>query len=133
MNMFRLRQAFLITTGLGLAVIGLGYGFNPNFYPNLYGYTLTTVDEVHIFRALCTLYLTLAGFWIWIAFKMPKWHEGALISIMVVMFGLLTGRIFSLVADGKPHALLLFYLGLEIFVLYQAWFIWRKSHQYSSW
>lgn len=127
MNMYRARQVSLINTGVGLSIIGLGYGIDPNFYPSLYGYALTTVNEVHIFRALCTLYLTLGGYWIYTALRKPQWHEGALISVMVVMFGLFSGRLLSVLFDGMPHWLLFFYMMLEMAVFAQTWFIWRKS------
>ncbi len=133
MNMRRIRQASLINAGVGLSVIGLGYGINPSFYPHLYGYALTTVNEVHIFRALCTLYLAFGAFWIYAALKKPQWHEVALISIMVLMFGLFSGRLFSLIVDGIAHPLLVFYTVLEILVFVQIGFVWLKSSERNDW
>ena len=118
----------LTTTGLGLCIIGFGYGLDPNFYPNLFGYNIVNLNAFHVFKAFNGLYLALSGFWIYSIFK-PKLKETAIIMMMVVMIGLIVGRIWSLVTDGLPHWLLWAYLGLEIFVLAQVAFVYVKKYK----
>ena len=36
----------------------------------------------------------------YVALRKPQWHEVVLVSIMVVMFGLLSGRALSIMIDG---------------------------------
>lgn len=128
MNTRALQTPFLISVGLGLSLIGLGYGVRPSFYPDLYGYALSTVSETHIFRALCTLYLALAAYW-WLAAWRPAWRPGALRSVITVMAGLSSGRLVSLLVDGRPHVLLMVFMVLEWAVLLQALVLLKTSEQ----
>jgi len=59
------------------------------------------------------LYLALVLFWFIGAFKVQV-RQAALYSLIVFMFGLAAGRVFSLIIDGMPHWLLVVYLVLEL-------------------
>ncbi|WP_298115610.1 DUF4345 domain-containing protein [Flavobacterium sp.] len=124
----KFENMFLIMTGLGLGLIGLGYGLNPDFYPNLFGYELDNINAFHVFKAFNGLYLAFSGFWIYSVFQ-PKMKKSALLMIIIVMIGLIIGRLWSIITDGKPHWLLLAYLGLEFFVLLQALLIYTKKYK----
>ncbi len=123
-----LQKYFLWFSAIGLTPIAFGYGLVPEASLNwLFGLNVESVNGRHIFRAIMGLYLALAGFWIVGAIK-PQFTLAALYSAVVFMLGLAAGRIISLVVDGMPNLLLLFYLFLEIvFGMIGVWLINRKE------
>jgi hypothetical protein len=105
---------FLLLSGLGLSVVGLSYGISPTgILPKGLAISDIGVELSHIFRALMCLYLGISAFWVMAAFK-PAWTRPAIISVILFMAGLASGRILSIAVDGIPSALLLVYLGLEL-------------------
>lgn len=82
-------------------------------WPWLFGIDVSGVDTRHIFKAFMGLYLALAGFWIAGAVR-PKLRRPALWSLFIFMVGLAAGRGLSILTDGQPSGLLIFYLLLEI-------------------
>jgi hypothetical protein len=109
-----MRKIFLLVCAVGLVPIALGYGAVPGVtMERLFGITVDEVNLTHIFRAVMGLYLAMAMFWLLGAFR-PDLARPALMSCAIFMFGLAAGRALSLVVDGMPHPLLVFYLGLEI-------------------
>lgn len=110
----RLQSLFLLVTAAGLTPIALIYGIAPEkTLPWLFGIDATGVDTRHIFKAFMGLYLALVGFWIAGSLK-PALRLPALWSLFIFMVGLALGRVLSLLVDGWPSALLMFYLFLEI-------------------
>ena len=109
-----LPRAFLLLSSIGLVPIALLYGAMPGVTLDmLFGISVETTNLTHIFRAVMGLYLGMAILWFMGALK-PGLTGPALISCAVFMFGLAGGRILSLLVDGQPHGLLIFYTGLEI-------------------
>jgi len=114
LHRMNLRQGFLVLTAVGLVPIALGYGAAPQqSLEHLFAVSVQNVNGTHIFRAIMGLYLALAAFWIFGAYKADL-RQPALYSLVVFMFGLAAGRLLSLVVDGVPHWLLLAYLALEL-------------------
>jgi hypothetical protein len=110
----RLQSVFLLITAAGLTPIALIYGIAPEkTLPYLFGLDTTGVDTRHIFKAFMGLYLALVGFWIAGALR-PNLRLPALWSLFIFMVGLALGRILSLLVDGWPSGLLMFYLFLEV-------------------
>jgi hypothetical protein len=66
-------------------------------------------DLTHIFRALMGLYLGMVTFCIVAAFT-PEWQHMAVIWAVFFAYSLAIGRIFSLIVDGMPSPILLFYM-----------------------
>ncbi|GAM64749.1 hypothetical protein JCM19232_4441 [Vibrio ishigakensis] len=58
------------------------------------------------------LYLATALYWLIGAFN-PKHTKGAIINLIIFMFGLAFGRILSIAVDGNPNGVLWLYLILE--------------------
>jgi hypothetical protein len=109
-----IRQGFLVLTAVGLFPIALSYGLAPHkILEYLYGFSVQSVNEAHIFRAIMGLYLALILFWLIGAYK-SHLRQAALYSLVVFMLGLAAGRLISLVLDGVPHWLLLFYFFAEV-------------------
>jgi Domain of unknown function (DUF4345) len=110
----RPQTIFLLVAAAGLTPIALLYGFAPaESMAWIFGIDATGLNARHIFRAFMGLYLALVGFWIAGAFT-PHLRTSALLSLFIFMVGLAFGRLVSLVVDGWPHPLLIFYLMLEI-------------------
>ena len=122
-NKERFRSVFLVVTAMGLTPIALLYGIAPEkTLPWLFGIDVSGVDTRHIFKAFMGLYLALVAFWIAGALR-PKLRLPALWSLFIFMVGLAGGRILSLLIDGQPSGLLMFYLGLEIIFGAVAWWL----------
>jgi Domain of unknown function (DUF4345) len=69
----------------------------------------------HIFRALMGLYLGMVTFCIIAAFT-PEWRHVAVIWAVFFAYSLAIGRILSLIVDGMPSPILLFYMAVELIV-----------------
>lgn len=94
-----LRQSILVLSAMGLVPIALGYGIAPQrSLEYLFEVSVQNVNGKHIFRAIMSLYLALAAFWIVGAYK-THLRQAAL---------------YSLVVDRLPHWLLLAYFALEL-------------------
>lgn len=103
---------FLIICSIGLIPIALSYGLVPNkTLPLLKVQTNTNVN--HIFRAVMFLYFATLGLWLAGAF-IPSLTLTALICLSIFMLGLASGRVVSIIVDGKPSLILLIYLVLEV-------------------
>ena len=114
-------------TAVGLTPIALAYGIAPAATMRwLFDIDATALDARHIFRAFMGLYLALSCFWIAGAL-VSRLRLPALWSLFVFMVGLATGRVISLVIDGWPHPLLMFYLFLEISFGVVGWLMLRAA------
>ncbi len=107
------RQIFLLIAAVGLFPVALSYGLLPQrALPFLFDITVTNTNATHIFRALMTLYLGFALFWIFGAIR-AQLRQAALLSLIVFMFSVAAGRVLSIVIDGMPNWLLVAYLFME--------------------
>jgi hypothetical protein len=77
--------------------------------------TVEGTDQTHIFRALGCLYLGMSTFCIIAAFT-PEWRHVAVVWAVFFAYSLAIGRILSLIVDGMPSPMLLFYLAVELAV-----------------
>jgi hypothetical protein len=75
-------------------------------------------------RAIAGLYLALAAFWLYAAFN-DKYRDAALLTTILFAGGLAAGRCVSLITDGQPAPVLLFYLAVEFAVVLVAYWIFR--------
>jgi hypothetical protein len=85
------------------------------------------MNLAHIMRAVMGLYLAMIVLWI-MGVVHSRLRNPALISMVVFMYGLATGRFISLVADGIPHWLLVAYLLAEVLFGTLALWLYRKNH-----
>ncbi len=106
-------KIFLLLATAGLIPIALSYGFSPKAsLAFLFDIDVNSVEVSHIFRAVMGLYLATALYWLIGAFN-PKHTKGAIINLIIFMFGLAFGRILSIAVDGSPNGVLWLYLILE--------------------
>jgi len=110
----RLMQLFLLGAALLVVPIALNYGLVPSTtLPMFLTMPDLSTDQTHIYRGVMCLYLGVALFWVVAAFK-PEWQRVAVITAIGFAWSIAAGRIISLIVDGWPSPLLLFYLGIEI-------------------
>jgi len=107
-------RGFLLIAALALANVSRNYGVDPErTLHELFGFTITSKAEVHMFRAVMGLYLAFAGYWIAGALR-PSWTRPAMVSVVLLMGGLAGGRVLSIVVDGTPNSTLTSYLVVEV-------------------
>lgn len=114
MSINQMRGLFLLVMGLGLVPVALSYGVVPEIsLPLLYGFSDPDLPTQHILRALMGLYLGMICFWLAGVLR-PNLRIAALWNVFVFVTGIALGRVLSLVLDGWPGPLLIFYLIAEI-------------------
>lgn len=104
----------LLLAAIGLVPITFSYGLVPGkSLPLLMGFPVEGVNETHVFRAIMGLYLANVAFWI-AGYLSPVYRVPALWSLFIFMSGLAAGRVLSILVDGLPGPVLVFYLLAEI-------------------
>ena len=105
---------FLVFVAIGVFSVSLGYGFLPNLtMPLLYDIEVTNTNLLNILRAISGLYIALVIFWILGAYN-SNLQLPALWSLTIFMTGIASGRVASILIDGFPSPIFIFYLFLEI-------------------
>ena len=109
-------KLFLLVAGVFLFPVALSYGVDPAVtIPKFMNFTVEGTDQTHIFRALMGLYLGMVTFCIIAAFT-PEWRRVAVIWAVFFALSLAIGRIISIIVDGMPSGILVFYLAVELAV-----------------
>jgi hypothetical protein len=108
-----IKKAYLIFAFVAVAIIALLYGVSPAWFARtLLDIPQIDVSAAHILRAVMGLYLALGLFWLYAAFHQP-YRDVAVLTTILFCAGLVSGRLVSLLADGRPAPLLLLYVGME--------------------
>lgn len=109
-----IKKAFLITAFVMVLIIALLYGVNPQWFGETFlGINALDHNIAHILRAIMGLYIALGAFWLYAAFH-AAYRNIALITTVLFAGGLVAGRLVSLVMDGPPAPLLVFYIIAEL-------------------
>ena len=112
--MIKKESFFLVFVAIGVFSVSLGYGILPNqTMPFLYDIEVTNINLLNILRAISGLYIALVIFWILGAYN-SNLQLSALWSLTIFMTGLASGRVASILIDGLPSPIFIFYLFLEI-------------------
>lgn len=119
------KKFFLIFAFVAVAIIALLYGLSPNWFAQ----TFLDVEKLdanlaHILRAVMGLYLAFGFFWCFSAYD-DRLRGPAVLTTIVFSAGLVSGRLVSLAMDGKPSALLIFYMAIEFVLIPVAVYIYR--------
>jgi hypothetical protein len=110
-------KIFLLVAGAFLIPVALTYGVDPaGTLPKFMNVTVEGTDQTHIFRALSCLYLGMVAFCLIAALFQPGWQHVAVIWAVFFAYSLAIGRILSLIVDGMPSPILLFYMAVELIV-----------------
>jgi hypothetical protein len=121
----QLKKAFLIGAFVAVTIIALLYGVSPTWFAATFlGVTDLNLNFAHILRAIAGLYLALAAFWLYAAFN-DKNRNAAILTILLFAGGLVAGRCISLIVDGQPAPVLLFYGALEFAVILISYWVFR--------
>ncbi len=108
-----IKQAYLIFAFVAVSIIALLYGVSPDWFARSFlDVNDLDSDLAHILRAVMGLYIGLGLFWLYAAFH-PRFRDAAIIMTIVFCAGLVSGRLISLVVDGRPAPLLLLYIAME--------------------
>ncbi|MEM6514608.1 MAG: DUF4345 domain-containing protein [Bacteroidota bacterium] len=106
---------------------GLIYGFRPELLLNI---SVQTLDEHSFHKAVMTLYFGFAGLWI-LGILKHTYLRAALISNVIFMLGLASGRILSMIFDGMPSSVYVFgTIGELLLGFYGLWVL--NSNAYSK-
>tara|TARA_Y100000992_G_C21272225_1_gene497620 strand:- start:815 stop:1228 length:414 start_codon:yes stop_codon:yes gene_type:complete len=105
----------LLLIAPGVLAVSLSYGLYPEITLRyLYNIEVNSTNLANIFRAIMGLYIALSIFWVAGAFK-KSLRLAALWSMTIFMTGIALGRILSIIIDGFPYPIFLFYTVIEIF------------------
>ena len=105
---------FLLFIAAGVFPVSLIYGGNPAVsMPSFYDINVDTVNLSNILRAVMGLYIALCIFWV-IGARYEKLRLSALWSLAIFMTGIASGRTLSIILDGIPSPLFIFYLVVEV-------------------
>jgi hypothetical protein len=122
-----IKKGYLIFAFCAVSAIGLLYGVVPEWFARTFlGVQMLEVNSAHILRAVMGLYLALGCFWLYAAF-VARHRNTAVLITAIFAGGLLAGRLLSLVLDGWPSPLLVFYMVLELGLLPIAIWVFRRS------
>lgn len=107
------QKILLLVCATGLIPIALSYGLMPEkSLEFLYGISADNTNLIHIMRAIMGLYFGQIIFW-YMGASNPDLRRTAVYVLIIFMWGLVLGRIFSLLVDGVPHWLLWTYGVIE--------------------
>lgn len=125
--MLKTKQDFISKIHLIIAVVivipvALVYGFFPDASFELYP---KTIDEHNFHKAIMGLYLGFSVLWI-LGIVNVRFLKTAIISNIIFMVGLGSGRLLSIIVDGIPSFGYLFGTAAEIFLgAYGLWVLKR--------
>jgi hypothetical protein len=124
----QIKKFYLVFAFVAVAIIALLYGVSPSWFARTFlDVRDLDVGFAHILRAVMGLYLALGLFWFYAAFH-DRYRDVAVLSTVIFCAGLVSGRLISLVADGRPAPLLLLYVAMELaFVPIGLWVLKRPD------
>lgn len=121
-----INRIHLIISVLIVVPVSFVYGFNPDLQFDIH---INTIDEHNFFKAIMGLYLGFSIIWLFGIFK-TNYLKIALVSNMIFMLGLGSGRVLSLIVDGTPTFGYLFGTFAELFLgVYGFWVLKRWIKQ----
>jgi len=121
-----INKIHLIISVLIVVPVSFVYGFNPDLQFDIH---INTIDEHNFFKAIMGLYLGSSIIWLFGIFK-TNYLKIALVSNMIFMLGLGSGRVLSLIVDGTPTFGNLFGTFAELFLgVYGFWVLKRWIKQ----
>jgi Domain of unknown function (DUF4345) len=108
-----MRLFLLVIAGI-LVPPALSYGIDPAaVLPKTMTIAVDGTDQTELLRAVMGLYLGMSTFCAIAAFK-PEWRHVAVIWAVFFLYSIAAGRILSLIVDGVPSPILLFYMAVEL-------------------
>lgn len=117
-----INKIHLIISVVIVVPVAFVYGFQPELSFDMF---LETIDEHNFYKAIMGLYLGFSALWILGVF-MPNYLKTAIITNIIFMLGLGSGRVLSLLLDGVPTFGYIFGTVAELFLgIYGIWVLKR--------
>ncbi len=121
----KIKKYYLIFAFCIVSIIALLYGVSPYWFAR----TFLEVPQLdanlaHILRAVMGLYIGLGLFWLFAAFS-DSYRNTAVLTTAIFSGGLVSGRLISLFADGRPSTLLILYFFMELVLIPIAFWVFR--------
>ncbi|WP_430974129.1 DUF4345 domain-containing protein [Sunxiuqinia rutila] len=115
MKLESINKILLFFSSAVLLLIALSFGGNPQAWvPQFYGVEVANVQAAHTFRSVMGLLLGVIGFLLYGAIN-KRYTMAALHVLMFAMFGLVAGRVISLLLDGTQLGLIFYvYVSMEL-------------------
>jgi Domain of unknown function (DUF4345) len=111
----KLKKIVLLLASSTIFLVAALYGVSPyRFASAVLGISEPYHNLAHILRAMMCMYFGFGFYWFFAAFS-AKYRNPALLTVMLFPAGLVTGRIISLFADGKPRPFCFFTWSLNLF------------------
>ena len=124
-----IKRTFLTFAFAAVAIIGSLYGISPRWFARSFlGVTDLNLNFAHILRALMGLYLGLALFWLFAA-SSSKHTNTAVLTTVIFSAGLVCGRLLSILVDGIPSPILVFYGLIELALVPIAYLVYRLPEE----
>jgi len=121
----KIKKCYLVFAFCAVSIIALLYGISPYWFVRTFlGVPELDPSLAHILRAVMGLYLGLGLFWLFAAFG-DSYRNTAVLTTVIFCGGLVTGRLISLFADGRPSALLILYIFTEFAIVPVGYWIFR--------
>lgn len=121
-----IKKIYLIFAFVAVSVIALLYGVSPQWFASAFlGVSDLDANVAHILRAVMGLYLALGLFWLYAAFH-GAYRDAAILTTILFCAGLVSGRLISLLAEGRPAPLLLLYVFMEFALVPIGYWVWRR-------
>lgn len=132
--MFKTKQDIINKIHLLISVsivvpVSIFYGFNPD---SQFDIQLQTIDEHNFFKAIMGLYLGFSILWLLGVFK-HQYLKMAIITNIIFMLGLGSGRVLSYFIDGTPTLGYQFGTFAELFLgFYGIWVLTNKNTNFAK-
>lgn len=121
-----IKKYYLIFAFTAVSLIALLYGVSPGWFAQAFlGVEHLDVDGDHILRAIMGLYLAFGFFWLYSAFQ-DSYRNVAVLTTVVFCAGLVSGRLLSLLNDGRPAPLLMLYVFMEFALIPIGFWVWKQ-------
>ncbi|WP_298492772.1 DUF4345 domain-containing protein [uncultured Algibacter sp.] len=119
-----INKIHLIISVLIVVPVSFVYGFNPDWQFDIH---LNTIDEHNFFKAIMGLYIGFSIVWVLGVFK-TNYLKLALITNLIFMLGLGSGRVLSLILDGTPTFGYIFGTFAELFLGFYGLWVLLNHH-----
>ena len=107
-------RLYLLVVAAILVPPALSYGIDPaTVLPQTMNIAVEGTDQTEMLRAVMGLYLGMSTFSAIAAFK-PEWRYVAAVWAVFFLYSIAFGRILSLILDGVPSRILIFYMIVEL-------------------
>lgn len=127
MSIEKLERLLLAVPALTLPLLAIAYGFAHELgFGSLFGIDTSPLHLRNILRAIMGIYLALAALWMAGVFN-RRLRRPALWCLTLIMSGVGAGRVLSMLLDGWPHPIFVFFVVSEVVMAVAGWLLLSRS------